>query len=767
MNKISPKVFAHCSYIGTTGYNNHTRSFLRALSELIDLKARNFTVTNNFKGHNDTPHDVENYINSQDKKILSRQTYYSAKPGVEFEEHDIYTKFSNNFEHNVDLVFSEMDHHYYYQDYDKFRVGYTVWETTEYPDKFFQSTKNYDQLWVASQWQKDCIVKQGYDEENVKVVPEAVNSKVFYPNDKSTLPEYNDKRFKFILFGRWDYRKSTKEIIEAFLDEFDKNEKVDLVLSIDNVFAKDGFKTTEERLKYYNLVDPRLKIKHFPSRDEYIKYLQKGHVFLSCARSEGWNLPLIEAMACGTPSIYSNCSAQLEFAKGKGHPVKIEKEIKAVGGEYSTYSQSELPGNFYEPDFNDLKKVMRDVYTNYKKYKKKALQESQEIRTKYTWENAAKIAYNELNYLVNNKKPNKPKNKLILNFDEGAKVELIGNKPEEFFVEFIDPNVNKLVHQAYIKNNTWTCTSVQYYVPWLIFINNKLVYNLDLTNQKVKITFDSSSIGDTLAWIPQVVEFQKKHNCELIVSTFFNEWFENLDAYKNIKFIKPNLPIKCLAQYKLGWFKENGKWDNYKIHKNKPNTIPLIQAATDILDLPFKEINYGIDFKPKDRPLKEKYICIGPQATSGLKEWSRDYWIKLADLLTLEGYKVISLSVNGFEGNNIISKQKLPWDELFNYLYHADLFIGLGSGLSWINWALNKHTFMINGFADKNHEFTNNITRIQNLDVCNGCWNKEQYIFDPHNWDWCPENEGTELQHICQKAITPERVYKEVKQYLI
>ena len=35
------------------------------------------------------------------------------------------------------------------------------------------------------------------------------------------------------------------------------------------------------------------------------------------------NLPLIEAMACGTPSIYSNCSGQLEFAKGKGLPVKI------------------------------------------------------------------------------------------------------------------------------------------------------------------------------------------------------------------------------------------------------------------------------------------------------------------------------------------------------------------------------------------------------------------------------------------------------------
>ena len=135
-----------------------------------------------------------------------------------------------------------MDHHYYYQDYDKFRVGYTVWETTEYPDKIFSINKKLRSTLGCFTMAKRLYCKTRYDKEKVKVVPEAVNSKVFYPNDKSTLPEYKDKRFKFILFGRWDYRKSTKEIIEAFLDEFDKNEKVDLVLSIDNVFAKDGFK---------------------------------------------------------------------------------------------------------------------------------------------------------------------------------------------------------------------------------------------------------------------------------------------------------------------------------------------------------------------------------------------------------------------------------------------------------------------------------------------------------------------------------------------
>ena len=57
MGKVEPKVYTHCSYIGTTGYNNHTRSFLRALSKLVKVKARNFTVSDSWEGLNDTPHD--------------------------------------------------------------------------------------------------------------------------------------------------------------------------------------------------------------------------------------------------------------------------------------------------------------------------------------------------------------------------------------------------------------------------------------------------------------------------------------------------------------------------------------------------------------------------------------------------------------------------------------------------------------------------------------------------------------------------------------
>jgi len=769
MEKIKSKVYAYGSYVGTTGYNNHTRDFFRKLSELCEIKFNNFTIGDSWKGYKDNPHDEETYIDDLDKKILIEQTLWGK--GETLNSHPIYKKYPNNFKHNVNLILAEVNHYYYYHDYKGPKIGYTVWETTKYPEQFFNKLKTFDQIWVPSKWQAKCTVKQGADPDKVKVVPEGVDVSTFYP-DEVDHEDYNDGRFKFIHFGRWDYRKSTKEVIETFLKTFSSNEPIDLILSVDNVFGNriDGFSSTEERLKHWNLEDDRIKIKHFPSREDYIKYLKKGHVFVSCARSEGWNLPLIEAMACGTPSIYSNCSGQLEFAEGKGHPVNIIEERPTTYSEDSKYTMavttSQMPGNYYEPDFSDLGLVMKDVYKNYKKYKKRALKESIQIREKFTWENAAKTANKELDSFINNQPPKAEYlgylNKVEISFQSGPKVEVLGNIEQEYFIEFIDSTTNKVIHSSTIKNNMWAKCNKAYFIPWVIKINGKIVHSFNLKDKITKITLDSKSIGDTLAWTPQVVEFQKKHKCKVVVSTFFNEWFKNNPNYKDITFIEPDIPYESYAQYKIGWFKEEVKWDTNK-NKNLPNTVPLIQTATDILGLSYKEINHGVDFKLGKRPIKEKYICIGPQSTAGVKEWPHENWRKLAKILHSKGYKVVSLSLNNFKGTNIITKSKLPWNEVFNYLYHSDLFIGLGSGLSWANWAINKHTVMINNFIPYGHEFTHNLTKIENHSVCNNCWAKPEVMFDAGDWDWCPIWRGTEKQHICQKSLTVKQVFNSVE----
>jgi autotransporter strand-loop-strand O-heptosyltransferase len=973
---MEPKVFVHTSYIGITGYNNHSRDFFRHLSKLIDIKIRNFTVGKNWSGYWDEAHNNEPYINDVDKKLLVKQSLWENKAERIRNDWELYPNYKNSFDHNVNLILSETDHHYFYDNYKGPKIGYNVWESTEQPNDFFEKWKTFDQMWVPSQWQAECTINQGADPNKVKVVPEGVDTSTFYPEDVDH-EDYNDGRFKFILFGRWDYRKSTKEIIESFLSTFTKDEPVDLILSIDNPYSGDGCNTTEERLEKYGFNDDRLKIKHFPSREDYIKYIKKGHVFLSCARSEGWNLPLIEAMSCGTPSIYSNCSGQLEFAKNKGLPVNIIGEKPAISADYNHYNS--VVGNYYEPDFEDLSRVMRDAYENYDSHKAKALKDAKVIHKNFNWDKVANIGYQVLKEFTENynkpleygkisdgfkdnidfefvnddqyspffdveegdvvldlgasfgpfvwksKKKNPSKiyaveplssyhpiienngkgsnltlikkaisdtnGTLDLEWDlhketvktitfkdlikqynidkvdflkldiEGAeysiftdenveflksipkiageihlyhphekplfkkfykflkrhnfnfkfytydmveditealatdekvnwastiifyayhgefkkpnsiniscidypKVEVLGENIEKYEVEFINGDNNKVLHRDTISNNMWTQCNIGYYVPWIIKINGEEKFRLNLENKTVRINLHSKSIGDTLAWTPYAVEFQKKHNCKVVLSTFHNHWFETLPEYQDIKFINVGGHFDSDVVYNIGWFRENEKnnWENFHAHPNQVNLIPLQQTATDILGLEFKELNYGINLGKNKKPLKQKYVVFGPQATSGCKEWTYEYWCELADKFTNKGYKVIVCSEKTF---NIPNTQDI--NESLNttatYLKHADAFIGLGSGLSWLNWALGKHTYMINGFAKVGHEFTNNLTKITN-DLCIKCWNDPVHVFDPGDWHWCPVYKGTKMQHICQKSITSDQVFNIVK----
>jgi len=759
-----PKVYAHASYVGTTGYNNHTRDFFRHLSKHIDLKVRNFTIGRNWEWPSDEPHNGEDYINDTDKKLLIEQTLWTNRDKGERSDFPIYKNYPNEFEHNVNLVLEETDHNFFYDKYIGPKIAYNVWESTLQPEHFFNKLKEYDQIWVPSQWQAECTIAQGMPADKVKVVPEGVDVNTFYPEDPVTKLDYVDGRFKFILFGRWDYRKSTKEIIETFLKEFKPDEPVDLIVSIDNPFSGDGLESTENRLKHFGLEDPRIKIKHFPSREDYITYMKNGHVFLSCARSEGWNLPLIEAMACGTPAIYSECCAQMEFAQGKGLPVKVLGERPALDANYNHFNT--VVGNYYEPDFEDLARVMRDAFENYTDHKKRAFYEAKLIHRDFNWERIGEIGAKTLQEFVDNYKEPEDTNTISVNFIGKPKVEILGSVSKSYLVEFINAETNQVIYSTTISNNMWTQCGKEYHIPWLIKINGKEHTRLNLEGQRALISLESKSLGDTIGWTPYAIEFAKKHNCKVVLSTFHNEWFKGLEAYKDIEFIEPGTATGCVVHYRIGWFRDDkGGWKNFDKHPRQCNTIPMQATASDVLGLEYKEINYGLNFPKKERPIEGKYVVIGPNATAGCKEWKYDYWVTLTKLINQMGYKVVSLTKNEFTIPNTINYYGQPMDVVANILHHADLFIGLGSGLSWLNWAIGKHTVMINGFSDKNHEFTSRVTRIM-TDNCFPCWTNPNFTFDAGDWDWCPIWKGTDKQHICQKSITPQMVISKVKSLL-
>ena len=128
----------------------------------------------------------------------------------------------------------------------------------------------------------------------------------------------------------------------------------------------------------------------------------------------------------------------------------------------------------------------------------------------------------------------------------------------------------------------WTNCSKKYYIPWVIRINGEIYDKLNLTNKRLLISLDSSSIGDTVAWTPYAVEFAKKHNCKVVMSTFHNEWFEDNEFYSDIEFMLPGQTTPCYASYKIGWYRDdNNGWENYDKYPNQVNIIPLQQTDRD------------------------------------------------------------------------------------------------------------------------------------------------------------------------------------------
>ncbi len=45
---------------------------------------------------------------------------------------------------------------------------------------------------------------------------------------------------------------------------------------------------------------------------------------------------------------------------------------------------------------------------------------------------------------------------------------------------------------------------------------------------------------------------------------------------------------------------------------------------------------------------------------------------------------------------------------------------------------------MINNFVPYGYDIPNNLTKIENYKVCNGCWVNKDYVLDAGDWDWCP-----------------------------
>lgn len=478
----------------------------------------------------------------------------------------------------------------------------------------------------------------------------------------------------------------------------------------------------------------------------------RSHTILVHATSvEAGHPPLtvLEAASCGLPVLTTDCSGDL-------YTIRVERDtndvIEKISQTIKMYTLKRTK-TLESVSYFDWSNVVDDLVQIYEQTSDKNMR------------NSALNIYNKV-------KKNKISNSVFMNFIDGAFVEVKGNINKTYTVNFLDKKTSTIVHTSELKNNMWTKTNRKWLTDWKIEImadgDTIINHEFDPSGKRVFIVFESSSLGDTLAWIPYVEEFRKKYRCHVVVSTFLNKMFAK--QYPNLEFVEPGRVVDNLyALFRLGCFYNESGFD-VDMHKSNFINLSLQEIACDILGLEYKEIK---PILPKIEPSKSEkpYICIANHSTAQSKYWNNPTgWQELVDYTKSLGYDVYLLSKeeDGYMGNEnpngVIKIDGKTLEEIGSILLGSKGFIGLGSGLSWYSWALEVPTILISGFSQTYQEMSDGVFRIINESVCHGCFGR--HVFDRGDWNWCPDHKGTTRQFECTKEITFDMVKPSLNQML-
>jgi glycosyltransferase involved in cell wall biosynthesis len=177
------------------------------------------------------------------------------------------------------------------------------------------------------------------------------NQDIFYYKEKE-----DDGVFTFTMYNAFDMRKGWDILFGAFVEEFGKQEDVKLILK--GVMGKLPFPILKSQYPNVEVILKR------SSQDELREMLYQTDCFVFPSRGEGFGLPPLEALACGTTSIIPNGSGMSEYFDDRYF---IELEIDGLRPAIYENFDIKVVGEMIEPSKKDLKKKIRWAYENREK----------------------------------------------------------------------------------------------------------------------------------------------------------------------------------------------------------------------------------------------------------------------------------------------------------------------------------------------------------------------------------------------------------------
>lgn len=261
------------------------------------------------------------------------------------------------------------------------------WEFGAVPQEWVDPIHRWvERVVVPSNAVLEMYATGGVDPTRLAVVPLGVNPAVYHPDGPGLkLPDVRDHVILYV--GGLIPRKGLDILLDAYAQAFSADDPVTLVVK--SVGKGTAYAETEiDRKLDAFIADPRhppvLELSDNLSELQMAALYRTADLYVAPYRGEGFALPVLEAMACGTAVMVSDTEPTREFSSPR-NTIPIPGTRRTFPVPYS-----DKPGWEFEPDAEGLAALLKEWVLARPSEARRALgrRAAAHVAARYTWRHA-------------------------------------------------------------------------------------------------------------------------------------------------------------------------------------------------------------------------------------------------------------------------------------------------------------------------------------------------------------------------------------------
>lgn len=255
----------------------------------------------------------------------------------------------------------------------RYNIAYWAWELETVPAKWKPCLQTVDEVWMLSEF--SCNSLRKYTDKAVVKIPPYINIHVPVKYDRKhfALPEECFLFLTMLDVRSISERKNPQGVILAFKTAFSAEEanrdKIGLILKIGHADGEKVIERYRKELKNYMYI---YFITDSLRREEVESLIAQSDVLVSLHRSEGFGLPVAEAMYLGTPVITTGWSATTEFTDS-GNACVVDYDMIILEKQIGNYEKG---NRWADADVGQAAEYMRRLWQEpqyYSEHKERAM----------------------------------------------------------------------------------------------------------------------------------------------------------------------------------------------------------------------------------------------------------------------------------------------------------------------------------------------------------------------------------------------------------